>query len=266
MPENLRDIQEGVSSYIRIGTSIFLVLALLFIAFVSMAAQKRKRMLHQQQLMKTAFEKELLETKLEIQEQTLRTISQEIHDNVGQVLSLAKLNLNTLDMNAGDKQEKINRSIELVSKAINDLRDLSRSINGDKLSELGLQDAIDNELKILQNTGQFSTSLEVTGQPFELSPRQEIVLFRIVQESLNNILKHSNAKTITVKMHFNLYALVLKLTDDGNGFDPNHSGKARAGIGLANMRNRAALIEAVFSIHSSPGKGTTIQLETRKQS
>ena len=140
MPENLRDIQEGVSSYIRIGTSIFLVLALLFIAFVSMAAQKRKRMLHQQQLMKTAFEKELLETKLEIQEQTLRTISQEIHDNVGQVLSLAKLNLNTLDMNAGDKQEKINRSIELVSKAINDLRDLSRSINGDKLSELGLQD------------------------------------------------------------------------------------------------------------------------------
>ena len=137
MPENLRDIQEGVSSYIRIGTSIFLVLALLFIAFVSMAAQKRKRMLHQQQLMKTAFEKELLETKLEIQEQTLRTISQEIHDNVGQVLSLAKLNLNTLDMNAGDKQEKINRSIELVSKAINDLRDLSRSINGDKLSELG---------------------------------------------------------------------------------------------------------------------------------
>jgi len=96
--------------------------------------------------MKSQFEQELLQTQIEIQEQTLKTISQEIHDNVGQVLSLAKLNLNTFEANP---EGKLKNTKELVSKAINDLRDLSRSLHGEKIGEIGLQEAIVNELKIL---------------------------------------------------------------------------------------------------------------------
>ena len=216
--------------------------------------------------MKANFEQELLQTQLEIQEQTLKTISQEIHDNVGQVLSLAKLNLNTLSFSEGaDKQQKIENSISLVGKAINDLRDLSRSMNGDKIADLGLQEAIENELKIIQNTGQFSTNITITGKPYKLKAQNEMVIFRIVQESLNNILKHSKAQNIVADIHYepNLYKLFIR--DDGSGFEVSSLEAGKTGIGLKNMQSRAALIGAVFSIESAGHTGTTVSIQLPKQ-
>ena len=101
----------------------------------------------------------LLYTQIE-QEQTLKTIAQEIHDNIGQALSLAKLNLNTFPaISDASIQTKLDDTKESVSKAIVDLRDLSRSMHGNKINDLGLEEAIAGELKILKNTGQFSTNL-----------------------------------------------------------------------------------------------------------
>ena len=216
--------------------------------------------------MKAQFEQELLQTQLEIQEQTLKTISQEIHDNVGQVLSLAKLNMNTLQFSEGaDKQEKIEASISLVGKAINDLRDLSRSMNGDKVADLGLQEAIENELKIIQNTGQFSTKVTVTGNPYKLKAQNEMVIFRIVQESLNNILKHSKAQNIGADIRYEPEIFKLMITDDGTGFDVSALEAGNTGIGLKNMESRAALIGAVFSIDSLEKNGTTVAIQLPKQ-
>lgn len=204
----------------------------------------------------------LLQTQLEIQEQTLKTISQEIHDNVGQVLSLAKLNLNTLDIEGGvNKEQKIESSINLVGKAINDLRDLSRSLNGDKIADLGLEDAVDNELKIIQNTGQFITHLVISGEPYQLLPQNEMVLFRIVQESLNNVVKHSKAKNIRIEILYELAAFKMAINDDGEGFEASHLEATETGIGLTNMKNRASLIGALFSIQSAPGKGSSVFIQ-----
>ena len=211
--------------------------------------------------MQANFEQELLQTQLEIQEQTLKTISQEIHDNVGQALILAKLNLNTLEFSEGaDKQEKIKNSISLVAKAINDLRDLSRSMNGDKIADLGLQEAIENELKIIHNTGQYATQVSVTGKPFKLRPQNEIVIFRIVQECLTNILKHSKAKNISANINYGTGDYTLFIQDDGAGFDMNELSAGKTGIGLKNMESRAALIGGVFSIDSTVNKGTTVKV------
>ena len=250
-------------TYIVIGISIFSIIFVFFILNFLWIYQKRQKQNKQEkQLMQSQFSQSLLQTQLEIQEQTLRTISQEIHDNVGQVLSLAKLNLNTLDIEGGiNKEQKIGSSIQLVSKAINDLRDLSRSLNGDKIADLGLQDAIDNELKIIQNTGQFKTQLLATGVPYKLLPQNEMVLFRIVQESLNNVVKHSNAKTIVVEMDYTAQHLRLTITDDGAGFDALHLEAMETGIGLNNMKNRASLIGALFSIQSAPDSGTSVMIE-----
>jgi two-component system, NarL family, sensor kinase len=261
MPEDFRDIQEGLSGYVKIGTTVFLTLAALFIFFISASIQRRKKMINSQKLMKADFEKALLQTQLEIQEQTLRTISQEIHDNVGQVLSLAKLNLNTLDMNGSNKEQKIKSSIQLVSKAINDLRDLSRSLNGDKIADLGLQDAIDNELKIIANTGQFKTELMVSGDPYKLQQQQEMVLFRIVQEALNNTVKHSKARNINIEMHYETAAFKMAINDNGEGFAATELEATETGIGLNNMKNRASLVGALFSIQSLPGSGTSVLIQ-----
>ena len=254
--------EESLTTLILLGT----IIVIFFVAFVVLLSYlfttKKNKLIQEKQLMKTQFEQELLQTQIEIQEQTLKTISQEIHDNVGQVLSLAKLNLNTVGIISDDQvQSKIDSTKELVSKAINDLRDLSRSLHGEKIGEIGLQEAIANELKILQNTGQFETEIDVTGQVFKLDPQKEMVLFRIVQEALHNAVKHANATNLKVRLKYSADVFKLVIHDNGVGFKPAALQSTQTGIGLKSMQNRAALIGGEFSINSSEKNGTSICIE-----
>ncbi|MCY7292011.1 MAG: sensor histidine kinase [Ferruginibacter sp.] len=243
-------------------SSFFLVITFFFILFFHTHLKNYKKYFQEKQTLKIQFDKDLLQTQIEIQEQTLKTISQEIHDNVGQILSLAKLNLGTFDeMESDYNQTKIDDTKILVGKAINDLRELSRSLSGDKMADLGLTDAVENELKIISNTGQFETSLTISGDPFKLSPQNEMVIFRIVQESLNNVLKHSKADNIRVNINYEVEYFKLSVSDDGAGFDADLLEAKKTGIGLNNMKSRATLIGARFSINSKPWEGTTVLVE-----
>jgi signal transduction histidine kinase len=238
-----------------ITTSILMFLLVAFILFLFLAFQLRKRKAQ------SILEKEILAAKIEIQEQTFKNVSQEIHDNVGQVLSLAKLNLNTVSGIADEKAVlKIESTNKLISKAIGDLRNLSRSMMGDKVTETGLQVAIENELTILENTGQYKTTLEVTGPSFRLDAHKEMMVFRMVQESLTNCIKYAKAKSILIKLSNTNENYSVSIYDDGIGFDVESLQSAKTGIGLKNMQNRASLIRATFFIRSAPGKGTTIEI------
>lgn len=249
---------------IIVSTITSLLLVIFIFLFITEYQKKKKIHLQEKTLMKTKFQQELLQTQLEIQSQTLQTISQEIHDNVGQVLSLAKLNLGTLaDTESAFNQTKINDTRQLVSKAINDLRDLSRSLYGNKIAELGLADAIDNELRILQNSGQFKTSFSVVGERFRLEPQKEMVVYRILQESLNNAIKHSKAQNINVILKYDTGLFRLIITDDGIGFEKEDLPSVNMGMGLKSMQNRAAMIGGIFSIISAIKKGTQITIEIK---
>ena len=207
----------------------------------------------------------LLQTQIEIQEQTLKNVSQEIHDNVGQVLSLAKLNLFTFIKIADDDKQKLNDTKDLVSKAINDLRDLARSMHGEMIAEIGLQNAVDHELKILRNTRKFQTCLSVTGEPYKLQPQIQTVIFRILQEALHNDVKHSRAKNISVHFNYGVSVFELTLKDDGIGFDMNKLNPAKNGIGLKSMETRASMIGGKFSIHSFHNQGTTVSIKIPRE-
>jgi two-component system NarL family sensor kinase len=240
---------------ILIGLGIFLLL------FYFLMKQKQKT----HKLKIAALNEQLLETQIEIQEQTLKNVSQEIHDNIGQVLSLAKLNLGTFGKIEGEEnKQKLLTTKELIGKAINDLRDLARSMHGDKIAEIGLQNAVDSELKILQNTGQFQTHLTVSGESYKLKPQTQMVLFRIVQEALHNEVKHSKAKNIYVDFTYDSSAFTLSLRDDGIGFNIEKLQAAKTGIGLKSMKNRASLIGGDFSINSYENKGTSIIIKVAK--
>jgi two-component system, NarL family, sensor kinase len=252
---------EEVLITIILGTALILFFAFVIIVLYLLFQKKKHRYLIEKQLMKTQFSQALLQTQIEIQEQTLKTISQEIHDNIGQVLSLAKLNLGTLQYG---EDEKLNDTKNLVSKAINDLRDLSRSLHGDKIAELGLQESVANELKILQNTGQYHTTLQITGEPYKLEPQKEMVLFRIVQEAIHNAVKHAKAKNITVQLNYQPSDFVLLITDDGVGFNTADLDAAQTGIGLQSMQNRAVLIGGQFTITAANGNGTVIKIELKQ--
>jgi two-component system, NarL family, sensor kinase len=210
------------------------------------------------------LQQELLRTQLEIQEQTLKNISQEIHDNIGQVLSLAKLNLNRMDPSKpNDLEEKIKDSKNLVGKAIQDLRDLSKTLNTDNIESIGLLKAIGYELDMIGKTGSHQTDLKTKGNIIRLDAQKELILFRIVQEVLNNILKHADAGNISVQANYESRQLELVIDDDGNGFDLNplnDPDNQAAGLGIRNMHNRAKMIGADFSISSTLGEGTKVKL------
>ncbi|MFN8242775.1 MAG: histidine kinase [Ferruginibacter sp.] len=232
-----------------IGALVTIILCLAVLAFIVIF--QRKKVQHFAEA--NRHKEELLRTQLEIQEQTLKTISEEIHDNVGQVLSLVKLNLGTVD---NPEDPKIRDTKALVSKAINDLRNLSRSMHSDIIAESGLQVSLQNELAIIENTRQFLTGLQVNGIPYRLDKQKEMVIFRIAQEALHNAIKYSKAKNICVDIHYSPAAFSLLVKDDGVGF----GGNTGSGIGFKSMQNRARIIGAELLVESSPGNGTEVKL------
>ena len=246
-------------SYTIVGTVIILFFLIFFYLFFLQL--HRRRAIHEKQIfeLKTQYEKTILQSQLEIQEQTFRNISQEIHDNIGQVLSLAKLNLNTIPHTDGTT-DKISLTEELLGKAINDLRDLSRSMHPEKIADIGLTNAISNELQMIQRAAKLSTEIITEDKEVQLSNEKSIVVFRMVQEILNNILKHAKAKNVMVKLRGGEQKTSIEISDDGKGFDIASLSSTETGIGLKSIQQRCALINARFNIDSKPGFGTSIQL------
>ena len=246
-------------------TIFLLIVAIGIVVLVLVYQKKQLQYLRDKEQLRVKFDKEILESKLEIQEQTFKNISQEIHDNIGQVLSLAKITINSMDCN--DKEmlvEKISTSSQLVSQAILDLRDLSRSLNADAIVEMGLLKSIEYELELINKTGRYQTNLIKEGTHQRLSHKHELILFRIFQEALNNVLKHSKASEINMKINYNSTNFIMHISDNGIGFDASSilsKDNNNLGLGITNITNRAGLIGADFRIISEEGKGTTITID-----
>lgn len=240
------------------GTILVVLLVAGIIGFLLTFNRRHWKYEKEKQLLQSQFEQSLLQTQIEIQEHTLKTISEEIHDNVGQVLSLAKLNLNTFETNP---TKKLKDTKELLSKAINDLRNLSRSLYGESISEIGLEEAVANELAILNNAGGFDTELKIEGHAYRLSPQKEMVLFRIVQEATHNAMKHAHASKLTLILNYGADFFFLSIIDNGNGFDLEKIREQQNGIGLKSMRSRAKLIGGILTINSNERSGTCISIK-----
>lgn len=228
--------------------------------------QKRRKLAHENEVLKKTFEENLLHAQLEIQEQTLRNISQEIHDNIGQTLSLAKLNLNTITLHQEDKiSEKVLNSKELLTKAIADLRFLSKTMHSDAALHGGLLKALEVELIMIGKSADIETRLDVQGEAPMLDPQKELILFRMVQESLNNALKHADASELTININGGPAAHIISVIDNGKGMPVTKKEKDIAGgSGMLNIRNRASLIGGTLNILPNHPQGTIIQITLPK--
>jgi len=244
------------------GTSTLLLLGALMISFLFLYRKRHRRLLQERQQLKLSYERELLKSQLEIQEQTFRQISLEIHDNIGQVLSLAKLNLATMDpSHPSNLEQKISDSKKLVSQAIYDLRNLSHGLSTDYITDLGLARAIEHELEMVRKSGDYETLFECDGESYSLDKQQELIIYRIIQETLNNIIKHAASQKIIIHLRYSPEELALSITDNGKGFDLtplNH--EPSYGLGIKNMYNRARLMGAGFQISSTLGQGTSVTI------
>jgi two-component system NarL family sensor kinase len=247
-----------------IATSIILLLLLSFIAAVLFLYQK-KNILYTKQMedAKNNYEKTILQTQLEMQEQTFQDISREIHDNIGLSLTLAKLHLNTIDKKNEQNRslENIDSSVDLISKAIQDLSDISKSLNSELIKNNGLYNTLKLETQKISRCGKYSIEFTEEGDLVFFNAQKELLLYRIAQEALNNILKHASANCIWIKLKYEATHVSLLVKDNGCGFDKPEAEKYRSvkiNNGLTNMRNRAAMLGGTLVIESSAGQGTSI--------
>ena len=254
-------LQENQQSIVIIivGTIMLLLLGIFIIGFLFFYQRKHNGHIAEQEQLKSAFQQELLKTQIEMQEQTLNYVSREIHDNITQVLSFVKLNL-AMTGNVDDNQRavKIDESRKLVSQAISDLRDLSKSLSFEHIAQLGLAKTIGIEVDRLNKSGIMEASINIEGEVIALGDERELVLFRIFQEALNNSLKHSGAKQFKIGLQYSSHLFNLTIADDGAGFA--YDALQNGGSGLRNMQNRAALIGGTAKISSEPGKGCCITI------
>ena len=201
----------------------------------------------------------MLQSQLEIQEQTFQNISREIHDNIGQKLSLVKLYFNTLNYSNSDKTAlQVADSVNIISQAINDLSDLSRSLSSENILNNGLIHALKFEVAQLKNLGKYEVNFSTSDNSVFLNGQSELVIFRIVQEALNNIIKHAAADIINIELQYNSQLLTINIIDNGKGFKSNSISN---GIGLLNMKKRAKILNGNLVINSIPGVHTQIKIE-----
>jgi signal transduction histidine kinase len=239
----------------------FLLILLIGFLFFILLWQRRKSnsFIKERELMQSLFNEQLLQSQLEMQEHTFNSISHEIHDNVGQVLSLAKVQLNIMEQSDSMNKTILTEAKESVSKALADLRDIAKSLNSERVQSSTLQEITGHELQRIMRSGIMLTSVQVEGEVQVMPEQKKLIIFRIIQEALQNILKHSKAKNIDVIFQYETDRLKVVIADDGTGFDKELL-IGKDGLGLQNIMNRAALIGGEAGINSIINKGTTVTI------
>lgn len=246
------------------GTIVLLILLCFIISFLFLYKNRQNRHQLEMEKVKEQYNQEILKTQLEIKEQTLRNISEELHDNFGQVLSLVILNLSAIDFSEPDQAEaKVEAVTQLVIKVIADLRNLSKTLDPENISKFGLPSVIRFESDMLEKTGLYKVAFTVDGSERKLELSKEIIVYRIVQETLNNIIKHARTNSVTIALRYRDDRLDIEIADNGRGFDLSRVDDPdfhNRGSGLYNMRKRSELINASLDIQSIPEKGTCVSM------
>lgn len=213
--------------------------------------------------MQQKFESEMLQARVEVQDQTMQSIATELHDNVGQLLSLTTLTLNSVNLADEVKaKKKIENSLELVNKSIKELRELAKLLHGEQLVENGIGHAIDQEISWLSKSGAYAIKVNNTlADSGHSSPDKDLIILRLLQEIINNIIKHAQATEIQIDAQLKTGTLSLIVQENGVGFKPDEIKARKSGMGLNSIYKRIEMINGKLILNSAPGEGTSISIE-----
>lgn len=220
---------------------------------------ERKKM--QEELLRNQLETQKLITQVTIQtqEQERREIGRELHDNINQILATAKLCVD-MAMNEDDiRKELLYRSYDNISKAINEIRSLSKTLVPPSLGDIGLKEAMLEMIENMTVSPELKIKIKANDPHIEnISNNKKLIVYRIVQEQLNNILKHSKATEAEIHLKTVKNKLHMSIKDNGIGFDPKKKAK---GIGLNNITSRVEMHNGNMEILSSPGNGCVLKID-----
>lgn len=260
----MEDQGQEIIFNIIIGVSI----ALLLVGFiVSIFFFYQKKAIKQERLvrdLRERFERELLNSQLEMQENTMKQIGEELHDNIKQQLLVVSMSLGFLPIDSEDPTyETIIESKNEINNIIKDIAQLSHSLHTDRIFQVGLLESIDLEVERLKRIKTLNVNYSCSAKYNYFDGQTNTFIFRIMQEMLQNVLKHAKATVLNIDVYEeDVTFFVIKIQDNGVGFDLSAGeGKSTtSGIGLTNMQNRANLINATIKIDSEIGTGTTVSL------
>lgn len=205
-----------------------------------------------------AIQKQLTEATILVQEQEREEIGKELHDNINQILATVKMFLNMAKENEKMREDLVDRSFNNVNLAIEEIRKLSKALVAPSLGDIGLVEALEEMLEEINVSNSMDLQfINMTTPGLKISPNLELMLYRIVQEQLNNIIKYAKAKSVIITLKTDAETVFLSICDDGVGFEPEKKGK---GIGLRNIRNRVEFYNGIMNINSAPTKGCILEI------
>jgi two-component system, NarL family, sensor kinase len=241
-------------------TGILLCLGIVLL-FIFLLYQRKFKFSKQLKDLHEEHQKNLLTAQLEMQEQTFQYIAQEIHDHIGQRLTLAKLYLNSRkEDNRIREDELVDHSAELIGSAIDDLKYLSRSLTSDLIKDNGLTGALQLEAERLNKLSGLHIQVSVEGNSRFLEAEKELIIFRMIQEALQNILKHAKASEVFIALRFREEQLLVTVIDNGVGIRAPSTVHQKGGSGIRNMEQRALLLKGSCAVLPNPNGGTQVEL------
>ncbi len=248
---------------------IFLTATLTAILLTSLYLIRSNRRLFAQLATLSEQRSELAQKLIATQESTLRHISRELHDEFGQILTAVGAMLTRAGKHAPENSPlrvELREVCEITQSTLDKVRSLSQALHPVMLEETGLESTLDWYLPVVERQAGIHVSYEKSGEPFPVAGNAAIHVYRVVQEALNNLTRHSGSTKAWVRLRFSPQALQVEIEDHGKGFEPRASSQ---GIGLVAMRERAELlggrVEFLRPTPSEGGKGTLVRLQVPRE-
>lgn len=252
--------QTEIISFIIFGNIILLVFITGIILFFIQYRKRKSAHEQEKAMMSENHAKELLAAQLEIQQQTMQHIGREIHDNVGQKLTLASLYAQQLSFE--NKAPHINDKIvnigAIINESLSELRQLSKSLTDDFIAQSNITELVERECQAVNRLQKVKVVFTTNSNSIQLNYQQKNILLRVVQEFLQNSMKHADCRNIRIDTATGEGVLVVSLSDDGKGFSLHQ--QPSQGIGLNNIKKRIQLLGGSFKLDSGEGTGTHLQI------
>lgn len=247
---------DTVIQAIIVVSSVFVLMAVFIIAYILYFNKRKTQFIEERIMMGERFRQQLFQSQIEVQEQTFQQIGKELHDNVGQLLSTAKILLGLTERGMENPPDTLLTAHATLAQAINELRSLSKSLDKEWLEQFSFLDNLRSEIsriniaKVVYAEFHFADDLPLWSDG-------QIILFRIVQEAIQNAIKHAHPKTIIIKSGRSESSFRISIADDGKGFGAGQTG---AGQGITNMKHRTVLLGGTIKWDSAPDTGTVVTI------
>lgn len=232
------------------------IMGLVVVSAVISYKKKQDAYLHQLKLMKEDYDKQLMWSQIEMQEEAFAHLGQELHDDIGQLLSSTKLLINVTQRSMEAIPDTLQAAEDTLILAIQHLRALSKSFSRQWLDQFSMIDNLKAEVDRINSSRAIAVKFTHELMVLPLQAEPQIILFRIIQEAIQNCIKHARPQVIDISIRKDASELIVIIADDGAGFDK--AGMASIGMGIRNMQHRTRLLGGDIRWEVTTSGGTAV--------